>query len=292
MKSFFTRFRILPLLVLVAILAFAVRAAETLSAARNVTASVLAAQEPAAGDAEKSTPESAGSDSGAGLGPAPGAGQDNAVPKSSTEPLKTDKVSPDASLPEIWADPATQDMTDSPEQMKLLEDLAARRQQLDAREKALATREALMKASEKQLDAKIGELGALKTQIEQLLGQQEKEQNGKIDSLVKIYENMKPKDAATIFNQMDMDVLLQVVSKMSERKSAPVMAIMDTAKANELTVRLTEMKKLPESPGEFMGAKMGARMDNAAPAGPVATPAPAGSAPLPGLDALGAPKTN
>jgi hypothetical protein len=95
---------------------------------------------------------------------------------------------------------------------------------------------------------------------------------------------MKPKEAATIFNQMDMNILLQVVSKMSTRKSAPVIAAMDTAKANELTVRLTEMNKLPDQkqPSGFMGANTGNN-------GPTPTAAPAGSAALPGLDALGQP---
>lgn len=300
MNDFLTRFRILPLLVLVAMAAFAVRMGETVTDVKDLTASALAEVQPAAGNepkadatnapvktppSDKAAPAAASLSNDPGILPA----ADGEVQPSQDNQPKVTLPNPNASLPEVWADPANQQMADSPEQMQLLADLAKRRQQLEAREKALDTREALMKASEKQIDTKIAELTGLKDQIEKLLGQQQKEQNSKITSLVKIYEQMKPKEAAAIFNQMDMTVLLQVVSKMSERKSAPIIAAMDTQKANELTVRLTEMNKLPDQkpqaraqpqPTGFMGANTGA---------PLATPAPAGSAALPGLDALGRP---
>ena len=56
---------------------------------------------------------------------------------------------------------------------------------------------------------------------------------------------MKPKDAARIFNTLDLDVLLNVVSRMSERKSAPVIASMDPERARTLTIMLMEQKALP-----------------------------------------------
>jgi flagellar motility protein MotE (MotC chaperone) len=290
MNDFLTRFRILPLLVLVALLAFGLRLGETVTDVKDMTASALAEVQPAAGEApktegaaplatppgDKSKTEAPTDITGAVL-PASG---DEPQPSRDNAP-KVTLPDPNASLPEVWADPASQSMSDSPEQMQLLADLAKRRQQLDAREKLLDTREALMKASEKQIDTKLAEMGQLKSQIEGLLGKQQAEQTSKITSLVKIYEQMKPKEAAAIFNQMDMNILLQVVSKMAERKSAPIMAAMETAKANELSVRLTEMNKLPErrpQPTGFRGANTGA---------PVPTAAPAGSASLPGLDALG-----
>ena len=73
----------------------------------------------------------------------------------------------------------------------------------------------------------------------------EKEQE-KIRSLVKIYENMKPKDAARIFEEIDMDVLLDVVDKMKEKKIAPILAKMNATRAKEITTELAERRKLPE----------------------------------------------
>lgn len=70
----------------------------------------------------------------------------------------------------------------------------------------------------------------------------------RITSLVKIYEGMKPKEAATIFNTLDMDVLLSVISRMSERKSSPVLAAMAPDKARLVTIRLAAQRKLPDMP--------------------------------------------
>ncbi len=270
MTEFLARFRLLPLLVLVATLAFAVRVGETYTGVRNLAASAIAADEKADAKKEEAKADEKHAEA------KPEADKKTAEKPAEEAAGEKPKVNvPEGVLPEVWADPAQQEMSDSPEQQQLLEDLGKRREQLKVREKALDTREAMMKAAENQIDDKIKELSELKKQIEQLLGQQDVEENNRIMSLVKIYEGMKPKDAATIFNQMNMNVLLKVVSKMSERKVAPIIAGMDTTKANELTVQLTEMKKLPE---QTMDAIEG---------NPSATPAPAGSASLPGLDALG-----
>jgi len=269
MDDLLSRFRILPLLVLVATLAFAVRVGETVTGVRSLAASAIAAEE----DAQKKDEADKKAANGK-TGEAPLTSADKAAAMAAADAkAKADTAN---ALPEVWSDPAQQDMADSPEQLGLQEDLAKRRQQLEAREKSLDTREALMKASEKQIDEKMSEMTQLKNQIEQLLGQQDVQENNRIQSLVKIYSGMKPKDAAAIFNQMDMNVLLKVVSKMSERKASPILAAMETAKANELTVQLTELRKLPEP--------------EAASEGPAPTDVPPGSAPLPGLDALGKPQ--
>ena len=60
--------------------------------------------------------------------------------------------------------------------------------------------------------------------------------------MVKLYEMMKPRDAATIFNDLEMPVLLQVVDRMKEAKAAPVLAAMQPDKARDLTAKLAEMR--------------------------------------------------
>ena len=64
-------------------------------------------------------------------------------------------------------------------------------------------------------------------------------------SLVRIYENMKPKDAARIFEVLDLDTLLMVAERMNERKLAPVMAQMNSERTKEVTVELTRARQLP-----------------------------------------------
>ena len=59
---------------------------------------------------------------------------------------------------------------------------------------------------------------------------------------------MKPKDAANIFNELDLQVLLDVMQNMKERKLAPIVAAMDTKRARTLTRELAERGKIPEIP--------------------------------------------
>lgn len=130
-------------------------------------------------------------------------------------------------------------------EIEVLQSLARRREELDKREQALSAREALLTAAEQEVDRKITELNKLRGELEALLGKQEKMDEERITSLVKIYENMKPKEAASIFNTLDMDILLAVVSRMAERKSSPILASMNTERARLLTIKLAEMRKLP-----------------------------------------------
>lgn len=126
--------------------------------------------------------------------------------------------------------------------------LQERREALERRARELEQREALLTAAETRVDQKIAELQELRRQIETLLAEADAKQQEKLDSLVKIYENMKPKDAARIFEELDMPVLLDVVARMREQKIAPIMAAMDPAKAREVTASLVAEGRLPSLP--------------------------------------------
>lgn len=142
------------------------------------------------------------------------------------------------------------DIEFSQERIQIFSELAQRRDELDQRESQLRQRETLLKAAELQFDAKLDELKNLRGEIQELLSQQEAEEQARIASLVKIYEGMKAKDAARIFNTLEVPVLLAVVGRMSERKSAPILAAMQDDRARKLTILLAEQKQLPQLPSE------------------------------------------
>ena len=141
-------------------------------------------------------------------------------------------------------------------EVEVLQSLSKRREELELRERKLAEGEALLRAAEQEVDKKIAELNALKGELENLLGKQQDMEESRIVSLVKIYEAMKPKEAATIFNTLEMDVLLAVVGRMNERKLSPILASMDPEKARTVTIQLAEQRQLP-------GAKMMPASDTA-----------------------------
>ncbi len=144
-----------------------------------------------------------------------------------------------------WRDASDSDFDVSHVKMELFEDLSKRRNDLDKYEKDLHMREALLKATEQELDRKYQELTKLRKEIEGLLDDQSEEEAKRVESLVKIYEGMKPKDAARIFDTLDLDVLIAVISGMSERKVSPVLAAMNPERVRTITIMLVEQKKLP-----------------------------------------------
>ena len=141
----------------------------------------------------------------------------------------------------------------SEREIQLLQELAERRHVLESRERELEEREALLKAAEQRLVEKQNELNTTKTEIMSLLKQQDDQEQAKTKQLVAIYENMKPQDAANIFNDLEMPVLIQVIKNMKERKVAPVIASMSTEKARALTKELADQQKLPKALAEGQG---------------------------------------
>lgn len=129
-------------------------------------------------------------------------------------------------------------------ELDLLQSLASRRQELDNWSKQVQLKENMLIATERRINTKIDSLQLMKKEIEDLLALYNEQEDTKIRSLVKIYENMKPKDAARIFEELDMPVLLTVVDRMSERKVSPILAGMSPGKAKDLTVQLAEQRKL------------------------------------------------
>ncbi len=132
-------------------------------------------------------------------------------------------------------------------EIDLLQQLAQRREALDARESELELQGGLLKAAEQRIDKKVEELKVFQATIEKLIKTYDEQQEVKMKSLVKIYENMKPQDASRIFEELDMDTLLLVAERMKERKLAPIMAKMNPQKATEITVELAKLRNLPTS---------------------------------------------
>lgn len=227
------RIKILPLLVVVAMLAFSVRLADVMTGVSSLSAAALAAsqEEPQAGDSE----ETAASETVAEQ-------EQPETAETTTQSAAEEDGDTD------WRAASDDELGYTGVRMEMFEDLVKRRKALDQREKSLTTREALLSAAEQELDRKYQELSRLREEIVSLLGQQSEEETERIASLVKIYEGMKPKDAARIFDTLDLDVLVSVLSKMSERKLSPILAAMNPERARTVTIMLAEQKQLPQLP--------------------------------------------
>ncbi len=135
-------------------------------------------------------------------------------------------------------------------EIEMLQNLANRRAEIEriAREQEL--RENLLRITEERIDEKIAELQRIENKIQELLVKHDAEADAKFRRLVKVYESMKPKDAARIFNGLDMTILLEMAERMKESKMAPILANMDSTSAKALTVELANRRSLPATGGE------------------------------------------
>lgn len=170
--------------------------------------------------------------------------KDGKAGQTSTENTKQEKEP--EQTPKRWFDPAM--ITDA--ELQVLQNLSERRRQIEQRERELDMRSGLLKATEQRIDSKIAELKVIQTTIDGLLKRHNKQREKQMKSVVKIYEKMKPKDAARIFEQLDMAILLDVVERMREAKTAPIMANMSPVKAKAVTAAMARRRALPkpESP--------------------------------------------
>jgi flagellar motility protein MotE (MotC chaperone) len=132
-------------------------------------------------------------------------------------------------------------------EIELLHRLAARRAALEERARGLDQREALLATAATGLERQAARLEELQAEIRALVERHDAAEEAKLTSLVKIYETMKPKAAAEIFDRLEMPVLIRVVERMREAKSADVLARMDPAKARQVTAELARRTRLLEA---------------------------------------------
>jgi len=134
-------------------------------------------------------------------------------------------------------------------ELDILQNLARRRDELERREREIEMRGGLLQAAEKSIDAKIQKLEGLRQTIDGMLNAYEKQEEAKLKSLVKIYESMKPKEAAQIWAELEMPILLQVIERMREQKIASILAKMNPDTARRITIELAQRRKLPKIEG-------------------------------------------
>ncbi|MCC3305050.1 MotE family protein [Sneathiella sp. HT1-7] len=221
--------RILPITVVALVLIFGLKLSAVWTGAQGVLFDVDVATAQASDKTEEAEPEEAAAVEDEKMDAA-----EESAP--TVEPVKEATVAS--------ADPnGSQQFSKS--EIEVLERLVDRRAELDRRGEELDMRDNLLKATESRIDEKISELKEMETTLKSLLQMHDEQEKAQMESLVKIYEKMKPKDAARIFNELEMDILIDVASSIKESKMAPILAAMNSKRANMLTVELATRRQLP-----------------------------------------------
>jgi flagellar motility protein MotE (MotC chaperone) len=120
----------------------------------------------------------------------------------------------------------------------ILERLQSRRQELEARAREIEIRESLLKAAEKRMESKVEEVKAVESRISTATQQKTEADAARFKGLVTMYEGMRPKDAAKVFDRLEMAVLFEIASQIAPRKMSDILGLMSPEAAERLTVEM------------------------------------------------------
>lgn len=126
-------------------------------------------------------------------------------------------------------------------EFRLLQALQERRQQLDARERDIITREGIIKTADDVVRARIESLKAVEANIQKLLGQVDEVEAARIGALVRVYEKMKPKDAAAVMEGLNDEVVIAIASRMKDGPLALILGKMNPVRARQITTQLAQI---------------------------------------------------
>lgn len=126
----------------------------------------------------------------------------------------------------------------SPTERLLLEKLGARRDALRQKSEELELREKMLGEAERKLETGLGDLKKAEDKVDAVAKAKEETEKQGLKNIVTMYEAMKPKDAARVFDRLGLDVLVPIVLAMNPRKMSEVLAVMQPETAERLTVAL------------------------------------------------------
>lgn len=225
--------RILPLLAFAALCLFGLKAAGLFLSGGYVLSGAAPAS---AQDTNTAAEQSAASNPAAGAQEQANASRDGAAPGES----------PSAGS---GGQPGEGEAGVTQSEKAVLGGLSNRREALDERARKLDMREKLLKAAEKRVQARIAELKKIEARIEGTMQKREDRREAQYTRLVEMYSNMKPGDAANIFNRLDLETLTGLAGRMKPRIMSAILAEMEPAAAERLTLEIANKRLYEDKAG-------------------------------------------
>ncbi len=129
------------------------------------------------------------------------------------------------------------------EQLSFFNKLEERKQQLDAKEKDLQKLDEELQEQKLALEKRLLDLQDVRTKISNRLDEKVKVDQEKVDKLVEFYSNMKPVNAAKVFEDIDEDLAVEILNKMKKKSAADIMNLLKTDKAQKLSEKFAGYKR-------------------------------------------------
>lgn len=132
---------------------------------------------------------------------------------------------------------------ESPEELDHLSKLREKKKELDSREEEIARVEAELQKQQADLEVKIKELRETREQISRMLEDRVKADDQKVETLVQMYSNMRPPQAAKVFETLDEDLAIEILGRMKKKNAADIMNLLKPEKAQVFSEKFAGYKR-------------------------------------------------
>ncbi len=123
---------------------------------------------------------------------------------------------------------------------ELDEQIDRRRRELAQEEESLASLRQALEAAKQELAGERDRLEALKARVEADIARRERVIDERLDQIAKVYEAMKPREAALALEGMEDDMAVSILERLQGRSVGKIFDLMPKDRVRELTRRLEE----------------------------------------------------
>lgn len=157
---------------------------------------------------------------------------------------ETPNRAPSAVKPDAATDLTSATKTlDSPEELDHLSKLREKKKELDAREEEINRLDAELQKQKVDLEARLKDLRETREQISKMLEDRVKNDESKVDTLVQMYSNMRPPQAAKVFETLDEDLAIDILGRMKKKSAADIMNLLKPEKAQIFSEKFAGYKR-------------------------------------------------
>jgi len=139
---------------------------------------------------------------------------------------------------QLEAAPLPRECESSDDLKQMLEAFKAREDRIERQEAELRDRLQALKIADREIDQKLADLKAAEDRLRETITVAESASKNDLDRLTKVYESMKPKQAAALFEQMDPNFAAGFLGRMRPEAAALIMAGLSPEAAHSFSVVL------------------------------------------------------
>ncbi len=122
----------------------------------------------------------------------------------------------------------------------LLRSLQERTTELDKQAEALKSEENRLNIMEREVQAQVEKYTKIRKEIKEITAQHKTAKDTRVRRLAKMFEAMPPKKPVSQIAKMDHDIVLELFTKIKEKKAALILSEMNPITAAKLGTRLIE----------------------------------------------------